>query len=147
MVRVDRGERVVHAEAYGLANRSFDVASTVDCCFGIASGTKGLTALTIVSIVEEGLLDLATTARSLLGKDLPLVDDDVTIEQLLAHRSGIGDYVDEDAHHDVSDYVLRVPVQELASTAHYLGVLDGTSPSRHRVNAFRTPTAAMSSWR
>ena len=36
------------------------------------------------------------TARSVLGADLPLIDDDVTIEHLLAHRSGIGDYLDED---------------------------------------------------
>jgi hypothetical protein len=28
-----------------------------------------------------------------LGADLPLIDDKVTVEQLLAHRSGIGDYL------------------------------------------------------
>jgi CubicO group peptidase (beta-lactamase class C family) len=125
VVRVDSGNRVAFANAYGLAHRGFEVANTADCRFGIASGTKGLTALTIVSIIEEGLLDLATTARSVLGEDLPLVADDVTIEQLLAHRSGIGDYVDEDAHHDVTDYVLTLPVHELASTEQYLQVLDG----------------------
>ena len=31
----------------------------------------------------------------MLGEDLPLIDDDVTIEHLLSHRSGIGDYLDE----------------------------------------------------
>ena len=35
-------------------------------------------------------------ARSVLGDDLPLIGDDVTVEHLLAHRSGIGDYLDED---------------------------------------------------
>ena len=50
-----------------------------------------------MSLVEDGTLDLETTARSVLGDDLPLIDDDVTIEHLLAHRSGIGDYLDEDA--------------------------------------------------
>ena len=51
----------------------------------------------MVSLIEDGLLELSTTARSVLGGDLPLIDDDVTVEQLLAHRSGIGDYLDEDA--------------------------------------------------
>ncbi|MEX2612765.1 MAG: serine hydrolase domain-containing protein, partial [Gaiellaceae bacterium] len=90
-----------------------------------ASGAKGLTALTVVSLIEEGLLELATTARSVLGQDLPLIDDDVTIEQLLSHRSGIGDYLDEDAGHDLSDYLMPIPVHELATTEQYLAVLDG----------------------
>jgi CubicO group peptidase (beta-lactamase class C family) len=50
-----------------------------------------LTAVTIASLLEEGSIDLSTTARSVLGQDLPLVRDDVTVEHLLSHRSGIGD--------------------------------------------------------
>ena len=61
------------------------------------AATKSLTALAVVSLIEDGLLELSTTARSVLGSDLPLIDDGVTIEHLLAHRSGIGDYLDEDA--------------------------------------------------
>ena len=49
----------------------------------------------------------------MLGTDLPLIGDDVTIEHLLAHRSGIGDYLDEGAGHEVTDYVLTVPPHEL----------------------------------
>jgi CubicO group peptidase (beta-lactamase class C family) len=61
----------------------------------------------------------------LLGRDLPLVDAGVTVEQLLAHRSGIGDYLDEDVHDDVNAYVMPVPVHQLDSAEAYLGVLDG----------------------
>ena len=49
-----------------------------------------------MGLVEEGRLTLTTTARSVLGDDLPLIDDAVTVGHLLAHRSGIGDYYDED---------------------------------------------------
>jgi hypothetical protein len=46
------------------------------------------------------------------------------VEQLLAHRSGIGDYLEEDDDGlDVNDYVLPVPMQELADTEQYLAVL------------------------
>ncbi len=82
-----------------------------------------MTALAVMSLIEDGSLDLATTARSVLGEDLPLIDDHATIEQLLAHRSGIGDYFDEEAYEDITDYVMPVPVQELATTEGYLGVL------------------------
>jgi CubicO group peptidase (beta-lactamase class C family) len=78
-----------------------------------------------VSLVADGRLELDTTARSLLGPDLPLVDDGVTVEHLLAHRSGIGDYVDEESGQAVTDYVLPVGVHELDSTEAYLAVLDG----------------------
>ena len=64
VVRVDRDGRLDVARAYGLAHRCCSVPNTVDTRFGIASGTKGLTALTVVSLIEEGLLTLATPARS-----------------------------------------------------------------------------------
>jgi len=125
VVRVDRDGAVVFAAAYGLADRAHGVPNTVGTRFGIASGTKGLTALTVVRLVEAGAFDLATTARSLLGPDLPAIDDEVTIEHLLSHRSGIGDYLDEDVVHDATEYVMTVPVHELATTESYLRVLDG----------------------
>src|SRR3954447_18900470 len=94
-VRVDRAGETEFCAAYGLADRAHEIANAVDTLFGTASGTKGLTALTVMSLIERGTLELGTTARSLLGDDLPLVANDVTIEHLLAHRSGIGDYLDE----------------------------------------------------
>ena len=125
VVRVDRPGREPFARAYGSAHRGLRVANTVDTRFGVASATKGLTALVVMSLVEDGVLDLATTARSLLGGDLPLVDDRVTVEHLLAHRSGIGDYVDESAGGSATDHVLPVPVHRLCDTEDYLAVLDG----------------------
>src|SRR5829696_1394185 len=108
VVRVDRGDEPVLATAYGLAHRGTRVANTVDTPFGIASGTKGLTAVTVMSLIEDGVLRLDTPARSVLGADLPLIDDGVTVELLLAHRAGIGDYVDEEAMASATDYVLPI---------------------------------------
>jgi len=125
VVRVDRGGKVELAKAYGLAHRGWGIANTIDTRFGIASGAKGLTALTVMSLIEEGRLELGTTARSVLGNDLPLIDDAVTVEHLLAHRSGIGDYYDEEVVPDPLDYVSPVPVHELGSTEEYLRMLGG----------------------
>lgn len=125
VVRVDRGDEVEFVKAYGFAHRGWEIPNEVDTRFGIASGTKGLTALTVMSLVEEGRLSRTTTARSVLGDDLPLIDDAVTVEHLLAHRSGIGDYLDEDIVREPLDYVSPVPVHELGSTDDYLRALDG----------------------
>lgn len=128
VVRVDRGGRVEVEKAYGDAHRGYGIPNSPDTRFALASGTKGLTALTVMSLVDDGVLGLATPARSLLGDELPLVGHDVTVEHLLAHRSGIGDYLDEDTDVDVDEYLMPVPVHALATTEQYLAVLDGHAP-------------------
>jgi CubicO group peptidase (beta-lactamase class C family) len=125
VVRVDRGDRVELAKAYGMADRAYGIANTVETQFAIASAVKGLTAIAVVSLIVDGSLELSTPARAVLASDLPLIGDDVTIEHLLSHRSGIGDYLDEDADLDISDYPMPVSVHELAATEQYLAVLDG----------------------
>jgi CubicO group peptidase (beta-lactamase class C family) len=125
VLRVDGPDGIALEKAYGLAHRAYGIPNRVDTQFAIASGTKGLTALTVVSLIEEGLLDISTPARSVLGGDLPLIGDDVTVEHLLSHRSGIGDYYDEDRELDLADYLNPVPVHELGTTEQYLAALDG----------------------
>ncbi|MFI5712955.1 serine hydrolase domain-containing protein [Kribbella sp. NPDC051620] len=130
VVWVDRGGEVEFAKAYGMANRAYRVPNTVDTRFGIASGSKGFTALAVVSLVRDGMLGLETTARSLLGEDLPLIADDVTVEHLLTHTSGIGDYLDEEAGGEITDYFVGA-AQELTTTEAFLPLLEG-HPSKFR---------------
>lgn len=125
VVRVDQKGDTVVCAAYGLADRAHAVPNAVDTLFATASGSRTLTALAVMSLVERRTLDLDTTARSLLGDDLPLIADDVTVEHLLAHRSGIGDYLDEDNIGHVTDYVLPVSVHTLTTTEAFLPLLDG----------------------
>jgi CubicO group peptidase (beta-lactamase class C family) len=125
VIRADENGDVLWARAYGLAHRGYEIPNEADTRFGIASGTKSLTALTVASLIESGELELSTPARSLFGDDLPLIGDDVTVEQLLAHRSGIGDYVDEDTELETNAYLMPVPLHELATTEQYIPALDG----------------------
>ena len=125
VVRIDRRDEIELLVAHGDADRRWGIANTPDTRFATASATKGLTALAVVTLIEDGTLDLTTTARSLLGSDLPLIDEAVTVEQLLAHRSGIGDYLDEDTDVDLNDYLMPVPVHRLVDTEDFVEVLDG----------------------
>lgn len=108
------------AWAFGYADRAYGIPNTVDTQFATASGVKGLTA-----IVAVGTLPLSLRVRELLGGDLPLVDDRVTVEHLLRHMSGIGDYLDEEVHGNFEEYLMPVPPHELSTTTAYLAVLEG----------------------
>ena len=67
VVRLGRGGQVELARAYGLADRGHGIPNTSETQFAIASGTKSLTALAVVSLIEDGSLALVTTARSVLA--------------------------------------------------------------------------------
>lgn len=125
VVHVSRQGRLLFEGAWGLADRAHEIANTIDAQFGIASATKGFTALAVMSLVADGSITLDASVRSVLGDELELVDPGVTVGHLLAHTSGIGDYLDEATLSDVNDYVLPVPVHQLARTIDYLAVLRG----------------------
>jgi CubicO group peptidase (beta-lactamase class C family) len=126
VVSVSRGGEVLLERAYGYAHRAHRVPATVDTRFALASGSKGFTAVLVAALAVRGELPFATPARALLGDDLPLIAPDVTVEHLLTHTSGIGDYLDEsDPDLDVEDFVLKVPVHRLDRTEGFLPALDG----------------------
>jgi CubicO group peptidase (beta-lactamase class C family) len=125
VVRVARGEDVLLERASGLADRAHGIPNTATTRFGIASGTKGFTALTIMSLVAEGSLTLDTPVRSVLGDALELIDTRVTVGHLLAHTSGIGDYLDEEAQDDIDEYEMPGSARQFESTSDYLAVLKG----------------------
>jgi CubicO group peptidase (beta-lactamase class C family) len=125
VVAVSRhGERFAELSR-GYADRANERPITLDTRFAVASVVKGLTALTAMSLIETGELTLDTTLRSLVPDALPMVDPAVTIEHLLAHRSGVGDYLDEDEWDDVDAYVMPIPVHRLDSPMAFLPILDG----------------------
>ena len=84
VVRLERSGGVAFDAAYGLADRGHGIAMTTDSQLGMASGSKTFTALVVLRLMEQGLLGLSTTARQVLGNDLPRIADDVTIEHLLS---------------------------------------------------------------
>lgn len=122
---IDVGDERVYERAAGFAHRAHRVPVTAETRFAIASGSKVFTALTVLRLVEDGILSLDQPVRALLGDDLPLIDDAVTIEHLLTHTSGIGDYLDESGDGEIDEHVLSVPVHTLTSAEAFLPVLSG----------------------
>lgn len=92
-VLVARGEQVVFARAYELADRASGRANTLDTPINLGSMNKMFTAVAIGQLVAAGKLAWQDT----VGEHLPdypnaTVRDSVTIHQLLTHSSGVGSY-------------------------------------------------------
>lgn len=120
-------DRPILELATGMRNRAEALPMTIETRLATASGTKGFTALATVSMIEDGLLEFDTRLTDIIGVDLPHVDRAVTIEHLLGHTSGVGDYLDEEALDDIDDYVLDVPVHQLQGPEDFVPILN-----RHR---------------
>lgn len=125
VVEVDVADERTFELCRGFAHRAHEVPIRPDTAISIASGNKAFTALAIMQLVEEGRLGLNQPVREILGGDLPLIDDRVTVSHLLQHTSGIGDYIDEESDWEVDDYVLSVPTHTLTTAESFLPVLDG----------------------
>lgn len=80
VVRLDLDGGKVAEVAFGQSHRGLGIEMTTSAQLAIASGNKGFTALVVMSLIEQGDLSLDTRVRSILGDDLLLVDDRVTVE-------------------------------------------------------------------
>ena len=86
--------------ASGLAERVFGVPVNTETRFGIASGTKGFTAIKILQLIEEGKLELESKLVDILPGVFEHMSDHVTIKHVLMHTSGMPDYFDEEVMDD-----------------------------------------------
>ena len=83
--------RVVKQQAYGFADLEQKVPVTPDTVFEIGSITKQFVAAALMTLVEQGAIDLDQPASRYLS-DLPPAWHEVTVRQLLTHTSGIPDF-------------------------------------------------------
>ena len=104
------------------ADRAHELPNRPDTQFGMASGSKIFTALAVLSLVEDGTLDLDESVRRWLGGDLQQVDDAVTLRHLLSHTSGVGEYLDDDA--DADTYILPGSMHTYRTPEDFVPLLD-----------------------
>ena len=123
VVSVRAAPNALFERAYGFADRANRIANTTATRFGTASATKGFTALAACALIESGRLALETSVTDVVDAELPHVAPEVTVERLLTHTSGIGDYYDEDVVTDFTDYQVSIPWSRLARVRDYLPLL------------------------
>jgi len=91
VVLIAGGDEVVWEAAGGLANRDLNIANNIDTRFNLGSMNKMFTAVAILQLMEEQLLALDGTIADYLP-DYPNTEvaEQVTVEHLLTHTSGLG---------------------------------------------------------
>lgn len=88
-ILVKQAGEVVYARAFGLANREWDVPNTLESRFLIGSVSKACTALMVLLLVDQGLVELNATINTYIpGYSGPGMNR-ATIHQMLTHTSGI----------------------------------------------------------
>ena len=123
VVSIRQHGRILYERAAGYADRSNRIANTCETRFGIASGTKFLTALAIGKLIAEGKLSLSTTLHDCLVLDFPQqYVPGITIQHLLTHTSGIPDFYDEDKITDFDNFFVGRPWYEMRGPRDYLAV-------------------------
>lgn len=99
----------VFNEAYGYASRPFRIPNNTETRFDVASITKIFTAAAVLQLVEEGKLRLEDRIVNIVDLSGTKIPEDVTIEHLLNHTSGIADDADEEAGEDYSALFVDSP--------------------------------------
>ncbi len=95
-VLIARGSDVVWQAAYGQANQEKNIPNQLDTRFDVGSIAKTFTRVAIGQLIEQGKLKFSDKAGAYLPNyPNPEVREQVTIEQLLTMRSGIGDFFGE----------------------------------------------------
>lgn len=123
VVSIRQHGRLLYERAAGYADRSNKIANTRDTRFGIASGTKFLTALAIGQLIAAGKLSPSTKLEDCLVLDFPQqYSPEITIQHLLTHTSGIPDYYDEEKITDFDSFFVGRPWYEMKGPRDYLAV-------------------------
>lgn len=86
-VLVAKGGKIVYHKAFGMANMELNVPSDTGMVYYIASNTKQFTAVSILQLLEKGLLSLDDTLGKYVKSTPPV--SQITIRQLLSHTSGL----------------------------------------------------------
>jgi CubicO group peptidase (beta-lactamase class C family) len=90
-VAVVKGDRLLHAKGYGMADLEHDVPITPKTPFYIASVAKQFTAFAVARLAREGKMTIDDDIRT----HLPELHDfgkKITIRHLIHHTSGLREY-------------------------------------------------------
>ena len=96
------------------------ISNELDTKFGTASAGKAFVAVGILQLIESGKLRFDHTIGRLVDFDLHAIDNNITVEQLLCHQSGIPDYFDESILDDYDELWKDYPNYKIRKSADLL---------------------------
>ena len=111
-VLIGKDGKVLWQKAYGYADREARIPNSVETRFNLGSNNKMVTSVAIAQLVQQGKLRFTDTIAQVLP-DYPNreVASKVTVDQLLTHTSGLGDFFGpeflqkKNSLHELKDYL------------------------------------------
>ena len=91
-VAVVRGDEVVYLKGFGVRELGGNDPVTPDTLFPLASCTKAFTSTAMAMLVDEGKMDWDDPVRKhvdFFHLSDPLADEEVTLRDLVSHRTGL----------------------------------------------------------
>jgi CubicO group peptidase (beta-lactamase class C family) len=115
-------DTIFYKKAYGFANRKTKDSLTVNSRFQLASVSKTFTAFGIMLLEKEGRLSFQDSVRKFFP-DFPY--ENITIHQLLVHRSGLPNYM------YAADEYWKDNENRTIDNCDVLDILIGNEPTRY----------------
>jgi CubicO group peptidase (beta-lactamase class C family) len=106
---------VLHQNVYGYRDIENQLPMTEDTRFAMASVTKSFTAMSVALLVDEGKLEWDKPVREYMPEfilDDPYVTENVTVRDMLSHRTGL-------PRHDFSAWRLDISRAEFVQRMRY----------------------------
>ena len=88
-VLISQNDKIIYKKSFGYADVENHKKNTKNSIFSIASVTKPLTAVGIMTLVDQGKLTLETPINTFFPNFIPDFSKDITIRHLLNHSSGM----------------------------------------------------------
>lgn len=119
-ISVKSKDQVIFEAEYGYSDLANKIPNTIDTKYATASAGKVFVAVSILQLVEEGRLRLDDTIGQFLDFNLYDIDPDVTVEQLLTHKSGVPDYFNENVMDEYSELWKDYPNYKIRTSSDLL---------------------------
>ena len=119
-VLVAENGKVIYKNAFGSANREWDIPNTTDTKFMIGSVSKPLTSILTLIQVQKGLISLDKTISDYIPEFSKKNGSRITIRQLLSHASGMPNY------DIIKDFFPRISRQNVSREEYIKLYMDST---------------------
>lgn len=125
-VGIIKDGELIFTKGYGMANLDYNIPNNPKTIFKIASTSKQFTAASIILLSEQGKLSLEDTLKKFFP-NFPDYSNEVTIQHLLNHTSGVRDYfiLARLSGFTVNDYYTNEIIEKLLTNQQELNFTPG----------------------
>ncbi len=102
-ILIAKGDKILYEKAVGLSNKAQNTKNNIDTKFNVGSMNKMFTSVAIAQLVEKNKLNFSDKIIKHLPNLSEKIFGEITIEQLLTHSAGTGDFFENPKFDNIAD--------------------------------------------